>query len=97
LSAPDTICPLTFVNGLMTAASKGKAMPHLIVSEVARRIPGARPKDISDLFYQRRLDDRRCPIVGGRRLIPIDYLPEIEAALRKAGRLPAGPEVCRAS
>jgi hypothetical protein len=67
-------------------------MPNLIVSEVARRIAGARPKDISDLFYQRRLDDLRCPIVGGRRLIPAEYVPEIEAVLRKAGRLPGGPE-----
>jgi hypothetical protein len=62
-------------------------MRLLIVSEAARRIPGARPKDISDLFYLRKLDDARCPIVGGRRLIPHDYLPQIEAALRAAGRL----------
>ncbi len=61
-------------------------MQHLNVSEVARQI-GARPKDISDLFYQRRLDDERCPIVGGRRLIPVDYVPVIEAALRELGRL----------
>jgi hypothetical protein len=61
-------------------------MQHLIVSEVARQI-GARPKDISDLFYQRRLDDERCPIVGGRRLIPVDYVPVIEATLRELGRL----------
>jgi hypothetical protein len=63
-------------------------MRHLIVSEVARRIRGALPKDISDLFCQRKLDDARCPIVGGRRLIPEDYVPQIEAALRAAGRLP---------
>jgi hypothetical protein len=43
---------------------------------------------ISDLFYARKLDDRRCPIVGGRRLIPEDYLPSVEAALRSAGHLP---------
>jgi hypothetical protein len=43
---------------------------------------------ISDLFYARRLDDRRCPIVGGRRLIPDDYLPEVESVLRAAGHLP---------
>ena len=61
---------------------------HLIVSEVARRL-GARPKDISDLFYLRRLDGSRCPIVGGRRLIPVEYLPEIERALRQCGRLEA--------
>jgi hypothetical protein len=66
-------------------------MRHLIVSEVARQI-GARPKDISDLFYQRKLDDKRCPIVGGRRLIPEDYLPVIKATLQDLGRL----EVARA-
>jgi hypothetical protein len=71
----------------MTAdANKGRAMPQLTVSDVARRI-GARPKDISDAFYQRRLSDERCPIVGGRRLIPPDYVPTIEAVLRQLGRL----------
>jgi hypothetical protein len=63
-------------------------MSHLIVSQVARRI-GARPKDISDLFYLRKLDDARCPVVGGRRLIPEDYIPGIVQVLRDAGRLPA--------
>jgi hypothetical protein len=61
-------------------------MTQLTVSEVARCI-GARPEDISDLFYQRKLHDSRCPIVGGRRLIPEDYLPIIEATLRQLGRL----------
>jgi len=65
-------------------------MRYLIVSEVARRIPRAKPKDISDLFYLRKLDNDRCPIVGGRRHIPEDYLPEIERVLRAAGKL----EVC---
>lgn len=60
-------------------------MQYLSVSEVARRL-GARPKDISDLFYQRRLDDRRCPIVAGRRLIPEDYVPQVEDLLRRLGR-----------
>ena len=72
------------------------AMPFT-VSDAARRIPGARPKDISDLFYLRKLDDAKCPVVGGRRLIPPDYLPEIEAALRNAGRLPQRAEVPYAS
>jgi hypothetical protein len=60
---------------------------HFTVSDVARKIPGAKPKDISDLFYLRKLDDGRCPIVGGRRLIPNDYVPVIEAVLRQQGRL----------
>ena len=61
-------------------------MQHHSVSEVARRI-GARPKDISDLFYQRKLDDQRCPIVAGRRLIPDDYVPLVETTLRSLKRL----------
>jgi hypothetical protein len=65
---------------------------HFIVSQVARRC-GVPPRVISDLFYARRLDDRRCPIVAGRRLIPSDYLPEIEAILRSAGHLPQQVEV----
>jgi hypothetical protein len=67
------------------------------VSDVARKIEGARPKDITDLFYQRKLDDARCPVVGGRRLIPVDYVPQIEQALRNAGRLPQRAEVPCAS
>jgi hypothetical protein len=69
---------------------------HVTVSEAARRWTGVPPRAISDLFYARRLDDRRCPIVGGRRLIPVDYLPEVEAALRQAGRLPAEAEAAHA-
>ena len=58
----------------------------LTVSEAARQI-GARPRDITDLFYRRLLRDDLCPIVGDRRLIPQDYLPQIAAALRRKGRL----------
>jgi hypothetical protein len=56
------------------------------VSEIARQF-GVPPRTISDLFYARRLDDRRCPIVGGRRMIPVEYLPDVESALRTAGWL----------
>jgi len=64
-------------------------MSHLIVTQAARRIdPSVRPEDISILFYRRKLRDDLCPIVAGRRMIPESYLPEIAAALRKAGKLP---------
>ena len=65
----------------------------LSVSEAARRL-GARPRDISDLFYRRELRDDLCPIVGGRRLIPEDYLTLIGAALRRHGHSmgPGEPE-----
>jgi hypothetical protein len=60
-------------------------MRHLSVSEAARRL-GARPRDISDLFYRRRLRDDLCPIVAGHRLIPEPYVEVIATALRRAGR-----------
>ena len=60
-------------------------MDYLSVSEAARRL-GARPKDISDLFYRRALRDDLCPIVAGRRLIPETYLGMIGLALKRAGR-----------
>ena len=55
------------------------------VSEVARRI-GVPPRSISDLFYSRELRDDLCPIVGGRRLIPEQYVDEIAAALARRDR-----------
>jgi len=61
------------------------AVSDLSVSEVARRL-GANPKDISDLFYSRKLRDDLCPIVAGRRLIPENYLDVIRMALKRAGR-----------
>lgn len=61
-------------------------MKYLTVSEIARPL-GVRPKDISDLFYQRELSDDACPVVGGRRLIHPDYVPSIVAALKKKGCL----------
>lgn len=60
-------------------------MQLLSVSEVARRL-GANPKDVSDLFYRRRLRDDLCPIVAGRRLIPEDYVGIVAMALKRAGR-----------
>jgi hypothetical protein len=62
-------------------------MPHLTVSEVARRL-GVRPRDVSDLFYQRHLNDDLCPVVGGRRLIPESCLLAITSALHERGLLP---------
>ena len=58
----------------------------LSVSEVARRL-GARPKDISDLFYSRELRDDLCPIVAGRRLIPESYVDVIDMVLKRHGRI----------
>ena len=59
---------------------------YVSVSEVARRI-GVPPRAISDLFYGRELRDDLCPIIGGRRLIPEDYVDEIVAVLHRRRRL----------
>jgi hypothetical protein len=65
-------------------------MPPYTVSEIARQ-HGVRPRAISDLFYNRELSDEKCPIIGGRRLIPPEYVPVIVTALRKHGLIP-GPD-----
>jgi hypothetical protein len=60
-------------------------MSYVTVSETARRID-AKPRDISDLFYNRLLRDDLAPIVGGRRLIPDSYVETIRLVLVKNGR-----------
>ena len=51
----------------------------------ASRLIGASvaPRVISDLFYARKLDVDRCPVVGGRRLIPRDYFPALLKVLHQ--------------
>ena len=65
-------------------------MPDFLsVGQTAKAIgAGARPCDITNLFYKGRLREDLCPIVGGRRLIPRDYVDQIAAVLRRAGKLP---------
>lgn len=61
----------------------------LSVSDVARRL-NVRPGQITALFYEERLRDDLCPIVGGRRLIPESYVDVIAMELRREG-LPVYP------
>jgi hypothetical protein len=46
------------------------------------------PRTLTDLFYKRALDVNRCPIVGDRRMIPCDYVPQIIEVLKKRGLVP---------
>ena len=62
------------------------------ITEAADEI-GCRPRDISDAFYSRDLDESRVMRIGNRRVIPIDYLPEIRQVL--AGRGKATSEAAR--
>ena len=56
------------------------------ISALARQY-GVPPPVLSRLFYQRVLDDEKCPVVNGRRVIPADYVAEIERILRERGLL----------
>src|SRR3954447_1438440 len=74
IRTPD-VRPLPLYGPLVTAAlitTEVKPMRTYTVSDVARQ-HGVRPRDISDLFYNRELSDKKCPVVGGRRLIPPEY------------------------
>jgi hypothetical protein len=44
------------------------------------------PKDITDLFYRGLLDDTKCPLLGNRRCIPLDYVETIGEILRRRKR-----------
>lgn len=59
-------------------------MSRLSVSEVARLL-NARPRDISRLFYNRRLSDVLAPVRCGRREIPPSYVGVVAQELRRAG------------
>ena len=55
---------------------------YLGVGDAARELSEiygivVKPRDLSVRLYDWRLDASRCPIVGGRRVIPRSYLPEI--------------------
>lgn len=65
----------------------------LTVSEAARQLRlqlgvDINPRNISTLLYERALRDDLCPIVGGRRLIPSEYLGQIATALRRRRMIP---------
>ena len=72
-------------------------MTHVWVAEAARRLQASgedvKPREISDLFWSGKLDSSRCPLIGGRRMIPLDYLPTVAAILRSRRRRVAQHEV----
>jgi hypothetical protein len=63
-------------------------MGHQPIGEVARQLDVS-PHLLSNWFYRRVLDHKRCPIVGRQRMIQVDYVPEIKRALHVAGYIVA--------
>ncbi|MGL4944446.1 MAG: hypothetical protein ACRC46_14795 [Thermoguttaceae bacterium] len=55
------------------------------ISEAAERL-NAKPRDVTNLFYDRQLNCDLCPVVSGRRIIPSSYLVQIAWALRRANK-----------
>jgi hypothetical protein len=79
--------------GVVDFAKGEQQMPEVltigaVVQTIAERrgvdIP---PQRLSGLFYRRKLNANRCPVVGGVRRIPAEYLPVIEAVLEARGVL----------
>jgi hypothetical protein len=60
-------------------------MTFFSVSDAAQKI-GCRPRDVSDAFYARILDESKVLRVAGRRAIPADYIPEIRRVLSERGK-----------
>lgn len=52
------------------------------ISEAATLL-NAKPRDVTNLFYNRQLRTDLCPVVSGRRIIPASYLRTIAMELRR--------------
>lgn len=55
---------------------------YFTVSDLARDF-GCKPRDISDLLYDRQLPTELCPIAGRARLIPESLVPLVQQKLRE--------------
>jgi hypothetical protein len=56
----------------------------LSTGEAARRLKVG-PRAVTDVFYRGLANADACPIIGGRRFIPIAHLPALAISLRRAG------------
>jgi hypothetical protein len=59
---------------------------YLFVSQAVRELEKqfrifVRPQELSNFLYRRGIPGALCPVIGGRRLIPIGALPLIAKAL----------------
>lgn len=56
----------------------------LSVGDVADQL-GVAPRRVTELFYTRRINPKRAPILAGRRLIPLELVSVIAIELRRKG------------
>lgn len=62
----------------------GPPNPYTNVGEIARR-HGVKPAAVTQLFTERKIPDNSCPIISGRRLVPVDLVPRILDELKRKG------------
>jgi hypothetical protein len=67
-------------------------MPYMTVGECASEIARElgvelNPRVLSDALYRGLLDTSCCPLVGNRRMIARERLPEVIRSLQRAGKL----------
>jgi hypothetical protein len=66
-------------------------MSHVTASEAASLLEEqfqvrCTPRAISDLLYERRVPIDQCPLQSGRRLIPVELLPQIASLIKRNAR-----------
>ena len=59
----------------------------LSIGDVSRLL-NVRPDQVTALFYKGHLRDDLCPIIGGTRIIPEDYVDVIAMELKRRGIQP---------
>ena len=62
----------------------------LSITDAAREVTSmlgqlVRPRDISNLLYDRELREDFCPKIGNRHVVSRAYVPEIARILRRKG------------
>jgi hypothetical protein len=60
-----------------------EAMPQFYGIGEAARLAGCAPHYLSTLFYRGILDANRCGRVGGRIVVPAEYLDTIKAEVER--------------
>lgn len=73
------------MNDLLTVGTAARELSAVLGLDVSPRL-------LTELFYRGELSDRRCPVIGGRRVIPRDYMDTIVSVLRRSGRLAGGDQ-----
>lgn len=76
-------CPTSADTVVVVQQKENPMQEYTTAGPIAGQVPGAKPRDVSDLFYQRLLPDSECLLVSGRRLIPSRLVPMVKRLLQE--------------